>query len=151
MKTLKGANLAGTSTTRDRVKNDYYATPYETTEALLNTVDFKGNFLEPCVGGGHIADVIKRYYPSSEIFTLDLVDRDYPNTVVGDFTTYEFDRQFDSIITNPPFSIAQEFLEKGSITIDKEYNGDVAIDIYAKLKKEQERKHKQKKHNKDYR
>ena len=124
-KKLKGANLAGMSTTRDRVKNDYYATPYETTEALLNNVDFAGSFLEPCVGGGHIADVIKRYYPSSEIFTLDLIDRDYPNTVVGDFITYDFDRQFESIITNPPFSIAQEFLEKGMEVVKD--NGKIAM------------------------
>lgn len=49
------------------------------------------------------------------------------------------------------FILSKEFLEKGNISIDKEYNGDVATDIYAKFKKEQERKSKQKKHNRDYR
>ena len=56
-----------------------------------------------------------------------------------------------NFIDSENFILSKEFLEKGSITIDKEYNGDVAIDIYAKFKNEQERKHKQKKHNKDYR
>ena len=49
------------------------------------------------------------------------------------------------------FILSKEFLEKGSVTLDKEYNGDVAIDIYAKFKMEQERKNKQKKHNRDVR
>ena len=110
---LNGTNLAGTSTTRERVSNDYYATPYESTNALLNNVKFYGNFLEPCVGGGHIAEVIKKYYPNEPIYCMDLVDRGYPNTLVDDFLTYDFlDQKFDNIITNPPYSLAQEFLEK---------------------------------------
>lgn len=32
------------------------------------------------------------------------------------------------------FILSKEFLEKGSVTLDKKYNGDVAIDIYAKFK-----------------
>ena len=60
---LSGTSLAGMSTTRERVQDDYYATPYQATEMLLDEVKFYGNFLEPCVGGGHIVDVIKRYYP----------------------------------------------------------------------------------------
>lgn len=110
---LKGANLAGTSTTRERVSNDYYATPYESTKALLNNVKFYGNFLEPCVGGGHIAEIIKEYYPNKQVYCMDLVDRGYPNTLVADFLTYDFlNQKFDNIITNPPYNLAQEFLEK---------------------------------------
>ena len=62
---------------------------------LLDNVDFTGNFLEPCVGGGHIADVIKKYYDKADVLGSDLVDRGYPNTLVGDFLTYDFDRKFD--------------------------------------------------------
>ena len=50
-KTLTGTSLSGTSTTRDRVEDDYYATPYESTKALLDNVEFVGNFLEHCIGG----------------------------------------------------------------------------------------------------
>lgn len=123
---LNGTNLAGTSTTRERVSNDYYATPYESTNALLNNVKFYGNFLEPCVGGGHIAEVIKKHYPNESIYCMDLVDRGYPNTLVNDFLTYDFlDQKFDNIITNPPYSLAQEFLEK-SMKITNE-GGKVAM------------------------
>ena len=126
---LTGTNLAGMSTTRKRVRNDYYATPYETTESLLNIEKFKGSFLEPCVGGGHIVDIIKKYYPHSNITCLDLVDRKYPNTIVHDFLTYKFDKKFDNIITNPPFSLAQKFFEK-SINI---INNDGKIAMFLKI------------------
>ena len=56
-----------------------------------------------------------------------------------------------NFIDSGNFILSKEFLEKGNISIDKEYNGDIATDIYAKYKREQERKNKQKKHNRDYR
>ena len=125
-KVLSGSSLAGTSTTRERVDNDYYATPTTSTEALLEEVQFKGSFLEPCIGGGHIAEVIKRYYPDEVLYGMDLVDRGYPRTIVADFLEYDFkDRKFDNIITNPPYSLAQEFLEKGMIVLNE--NGKIAM------------------------
>ncbi len=112
-KVLSGTSLAGTSTTRERANYDYYATPYQATEMLLDEVKFSGNFLEPCVGGGHIVDVIKRYYPDECVYGVDLVDRGYPNTLVADFLKHDFlGQKFDNVVTNPPFSLAQEFLEK---------------------------------------
>ena len=110
---LSGTNLAGMSTTRERVQDDYYATPYQATEMLLDEVKFVGNFLEPCVGGGHIVDVIKKYYPDECVYGVDLVDRGYPNTLVADFLKHDFlGQKFDNVVTNPPYSLAQEFLEK---------------------------------------
>ena len=34
MANLSGASLSGTSITRQRIENDYYATPIESTQAL---------------------------------------------------------------------------------------------------------------------
>lgn len=125
-KNLKGTNLAGTSTTRERADEDYYATPCNSTEALLNNVKFEGKFLEPCIGGGHISEVIKKYYPNNEVIGYDLVDRGYPNTIVSDYLTNDFgEDKYDSIITNPPYSLAQEFLEKSMSIINK--NGKIAM------------------------
>jgi len=107
---LIGTNLAGMSTTRDRMDNDYYATPSESTKALLEAELFEGGFIEPCVGGGHIADVIKEYYPDSEVLGIDLINRGYPETIVKSYFDYNFNGDYN-IITNPPYSIAQEFLE----------------------------------------
>ena len=125
-KILGGTSLAGMSTTRKRVEEDYYATPFSATEALLDNVKFEGNFLEPCVGEGHIAEIIKKYYPDECIYSIDLIDRGYPNTLVANFIEYDFLGQtFDNIITNPPYSLAQEFLEKGMKIINN--NGKIAM------------------------
>lgn len=123
---LSGTSLAGMSTTRERVQDDYYATAYESTESLLDNVKFEGGFLEPCVGGGHIAEVIKKYYPNECVYDSDLVDRGYPNTLVANFLEYDFlDQKFDNIVTNPPYSLAQEFLEKGMKVVND--NGKIAM------------------------
>lgn len=115
-KTLSGTSLVGMSTTRKRVDNDFYATPLYATEAILNEVELKGSILEPCAGQGHISTVLMKYYPHSEVVSTDLVQREerFDVSIIGgiDFLTHDFNRKFDNIITNPPFSLAQEFIEK---------------------------------------
>lgn len=115
-KVLTGTNLAGMSTTRERVDNDFYATPLNATKAILNEVKLYGSILEPAAGQGHISKVLREYYPYSEIVSTDLVQRGerfgIPIQSDIDFLTYEFNRKFDNIITNPPFNLAQEFIER---------------------------------------
>lgn len=113
---LAGTNLAGMSTTRDRVEDDFYATPENAVRAILDKEKLNGSILEPAAGQGHISKILKEYYPYSEIVSTDLVERDCkfgidvePNI---DFLTYNFNRKFDNIITNPPFKIAKEFIER---------------------------------------
>jgi len=74
-KTLSGANLAGMSETRDRVKDDYYATPPEATKSILDQEILDGDILECACGEGHISEVIKAYYPNSDVMSTDLVNR----------------------------------------------------------------------------
>ena len=114
-KVLAGGKLAGGNPEHGRVENDYYATNPKAVEMLLTNYTFDATtILEPCVGGGHIANAIKNFYTNKrEITGLDLVDRGYPNTIVQNFLTWETDKKFEGIITNPPFSLAQEFIEKG--------------------------------------
>lgn len=45
------------------------------------------------------------------------------------------------------FVLTKGFLERGRVTIDKEYNGDVATDIYARFKKEKDLEQKKKQKN----
>lgn len=115
-KTLAGTNLAGMSTTRERVDNDFYATPRNAIEAILKEVKLDGSILEPAAGQGHISKVLREYYPYSEIVSTDLVQREerFGISIQGDvdFLTYDFNRKFDNIITNPPFNLAQEFIER---------------------------------------
>lgn len=111
---ITGANIAGGNPSNGRIKDDFYATNPKAVQMLLDAVAFpkEGKYLEPCVGQGHIADVIKQRFPQSEVTTVDLVDRGYPGTLVCDYLLWETDDVFDEIITNPPFSLATEFIEK---------------------------------------
>lgn len=125
MSGLTAAKLCGSDPSRGRVENDYYATPYSATKAILDKLDLGNDtILEPSAGEGHIVKVLKEYYPNNEIVANDLIDRhsrlgiEINNGI--DFLTYEPNRKFDTIITNPPFKYAQEFVEK-ALTLANHY------------------------------
>ena len=104
---------------RGRVENDYYATPPESTQALLNVLELNGSILEPACGEGHISEVLKSNYPNSEIVSADLVDRGYGSGGIN-FLEHTYDRNFTNVITNPPFKYMREFVEKSlEISTDK--------------------------------
>lgn len=112
MKNLSGTNLAGMSTSRNRVEDDYYATPPESTRAILAREELAGTIYEPACGQGHISKILKEHYPYSKIYSTDLVDRGYGDKFL-DFLEYDFGNfKVDNVITNPPFKYAQEFIEK---------------------------------------
>jgi predicted RNA methylase len=96
----------------DRAEDDFYATQSKTTKVLLDVLKLNGSILEPACGDGHISEVLKEYYPNQEIISTDLVYRDYGEGNI-DFITHDYERKFDNVITNPPFSLAKEFVEKG--------------------------------------
>ena len=119
---LSGNKLTGGNPKDGRVDDDFYATDPKAVEMLLNTGIFDWCYLpwiyvlEPCVGQGHIIDTVKNFYNKTkelQITTIDLIDRGYPNTIVTDFLTWKPDKGYDLIITNPPYSLAKEFVEKG--------------------------------------
>ena len=111
----------GTGGIHKREENDFYATPSNTTKAILDKVPLVGSIYECAAGKGHIVEVLKEYYPDSEIFSSDLIDRGYSYTEpVADFLTKDFDRKYDNIITNPPFKFAQEFVEKSLTIVNKQ-------------------------------
>ena len=59
----------------NREKNDFYATPEESTESLLRVASFRGDIYEPCCGQGHISKVLIKH--GFNVFSSDLVDRGY--------------------------------------------------------------------------
>lgn len=133
---LQGSKIAGGNPKNDRVEHDFYATDPVAVEKLLLQYSINGTeILEPCVGNGNIANALQDFYNHSlNITGIDIVDRGYPNTIVHDFLTWETDRKFDCIITNPPFSLAKEFVEKsmdllneGSIEEDGYPNGQLIM------------------------
>lgn len=107
---MKGKNFSLNSTKRN--KNDYYQTPYSMTRQLLEVENFEGNILEPCCGAGAIVKVLRDYDKS-----VDYCDLNNEFSLTGifknfkDFINDDFDR-YDNIITNPPYSLAKEFILK---------------------------------------
>lgn len=112
---LTGTSLSGTSTSRERVENDYYATPPESTMALLDREIFEGNILEPACGAGHMSEVLKEC--GYDVVSNDLIDRGY-GELNKNFLLEVFPK-YDNVITNPPFKYAKEFIEKALEVSDK--------------------------------
>ena len=114
--------MVGHNDRKDRQKDDYYATPTNATEALLDVESFDGNIYEPCCGEGHIAKVLED--KGFDVESADLIDRGYGN-VNKDFL-FEQEKR-DNIITNPPFKNALDFA-KHSIWI-----ADQKVALFLKL------------------
>ena len=93
---LSGTKLAGSNSSLGRVDNDYYATDPKAVKKLFDNFAINkriNSFLEPCVGGGNIADeVINILKPNTTKF-IDIVDRGYPHTEVADYLTYDSDEK----------------------------------------------------------
>jgi len=100
----------------ERAENDYYATPPSAVKRLLEVETFSPKILEPACGQGHISEVLVEHWYTVE--SSDVVDRWYGE--MSDFLARE--ELFDgSIITNPPFSMSQEFVEK-ALSLIPEWN-----------------------------
>ena len=113
-KTLTGTSLVGDSVNRERVKEDYYATPKEATESLLDLFDLSDceTFYEPACGEGHISKVLLNRFKNTLVRSTDLINRGYDIGGV-DFLKLDYEKKWDCIITNPPFKLSQGFIEKG--------------------------------------
>ena len=91
----------------EREENDFYATHPKAVEMLLELEQFDKNILEPACGEGHIAMVLEEH--GHNVRSMDLIDRGYGE---GGVNFLKFDEQIDmDIITNPPYKLAQEFIE----------------------------------------
>lgn len=92
-----------------RQEDDFYATPELATEELIRLEKFNGRILEPSCGQGHISRILEASGYSVE--SRDLVDRGYGKSGC-DFLSSNTTIWNGSVIMNPPYSLAQEFVEK---------------------------------------
>jgi len=80
--------------------NDEIFTPHSLASAIVNHFNPYGKILEPCKGKGHFT-IISKIVNGADLRT----GRDFLNN--------EFkDKQFDWIITNPPWSLYRKFLNE---------------------------------------
>jgi hypothetical protein len=124
--------MSSTNRGRDRQADDYYRTPewaiddflsafYRREPGAFPRIGGKKMFvLDPCAGGD--ADHPTMPYPTAihgwgtdadHTMTIDIRE-DSPAKVHGDYLTYPVQGlfTFDMIISNPPFTLAQQFIEK---------------------------------------
>lgn len=93
----------------ERETNDYYATPPAAVDKLLEKETLSKLILEPACGQWHISMTLENHW--KEVVSYDLIDRWYGWQI--NFLSNDFMSEWSwDIVTNPPFSMAQEFVEK---------------------------------------
>lgn len=88
-----------------RKKSDFYETPYSMTKQLLQSEEFNYNLavLDPACGNYAICHELKNYFRT--IYSYDLKNGEKYNFL-------KEIKEYPYIITNPPFSLAHEFIQK---------------------------------------
>jgi hypothetical protein len=122
--TNKGLYNAYKKNNKEREEKDYYATPTPEVLNILNTLGYNFSnqtILEPCVGGGHMAEGINQYIENNNQFLVRRLGTDVQNRGFDDpywnlgygfdflADDYPYDK-VDVIIMNPPYSILEPFL-----------------------------------------
>lgn len=105
------AALAGVPRNGQRSPLDFYVTPPECTQALLEAEGVHVSrfvaLAEPFCGEGHISKVLES--AGFVVSSTDLIDRGYGDGGVDAFERFPLER---AIVTNPPFSRAHEFIRR---------------------------------------
>lgn len=83
---------------------DFYPTPEWGTLALIQQTKFVGEVLEPCCGDGAMSSILIKH--GYKVISSDLYNRGYG----GKKDFFDYNNQFDNIVTNPPFNIAEQVL-----------------------------------------
>lgn len=115
--------MSATNRGAKRKESDFYATPIDAIDALLKNYDFPNYLgsaiLEPSAGNGIIIETLRNYGYTNHIHAIEIREEEKENlkrfadsVVISDFLDADPDIRFDTIIGNPPFSLAQEFVDK---------------------------------------
>jgi len=102
--------IGGASSQHGRNAADFYATPPECTSILLENYGglfTGGRVWEPACGDGAISKILEA--DGLDVVSTDLHDRGYGKAGMNFLTS---DCSCQSIITNPPFHLAAEFIER---------------------------------------
>jgi hypothetical protein len=106
----KGKNFSANNSTGKRRKSDFYETPYSMTSHLLEVEDFDKSLTvcEPACGAGAISNILKKHWN-------DVVAYDVEKDFLLEYGNYDY------IISNPPFSIAYEFVQRAKRVATKKF------------------------------
>lgn len=96
--------------TDEREQFDYYATDPRAVEMLLQMEAFAPVIWEPACGEGHISKVLAAH--GYEVISTDLIYRGFGDPEPLNFLEETLDRFEGDIITNPPYSVGLQFVER---------------------------------------
>lgn len=93
--------------------DDFPTPPWATRALLEHVIGTDGldqlSCLEPACGAGHMAKVLDEYF--KEVRCADAYD--YGFAAIRDFLSYPYETNaVDWVITNPPFRLAEEFVQR---------------------------------------
>lgn len=121
--------MSATGRGAERSPADYYPTPAWCVLRLLEHVGLPGwDWLEPAAGEGHIIRAVESVLPNTAWSAIELreecgaplrsmgLNTTPGGLVIGDFLSMKpvmRKHGYDLALSNPPFSLAQEFVEQG--------------------------------------
>lgn len=116
---MKSGLMLGINPSAIRQTEDFYATDPNALEIFLKQlqkdgVELNKKIWECSCGQGHLAEVLRKN--KFDVMASDLIDRGYGNGGVDFLGSYVMDGKDNwdgDILTNPPFKIAEKFVEKG--------------------------------------
>ena len=117
--------MSATNRGRERDVADAYMTPEWAVQSLLRECELPGGpWFDPCAGDGAIIRAVRAMRPDLNFLAADIRPECYPalralcgpgDAVTTDFLEWEplyvFGRRPRVIITNPPYSLALEFIK----------------------------------------
>ena len=118
----KGKNFSTNNTLGKRKESDSYFTPYELTRRFLDKwgISKVCSILEPCCGQANAIVKVLEQNRHTNIISHDLnIDGvDFLKDVVDENSIME---TYSYLITNPPYSLAFEFIQKAKMVVDEEF------------------------------
>jgi len=92
-------------------RGDCYDTPPVAVHALLKVEKLPHRIWEPACGTGNIVKILRA--AGHEVVATDLNDRGCPDSIDRIDFLLPCTAFCDAIVTNPPFALAQQFVERG--------------------------------------
>lgn len=105
---------ASNHTKSKRPKEDYYATDPIAVDSLIMNEQLQTDIWEPACGEGHLSKRLEVF--GYRVRSTDLIDRGYGEGGVDFLKCTE--RWHGDLVTNPPYRLAQKFVEHGLSLID---------------------------------